>query len=310
VELELVKYQALGNDFLVVLDPAGVLEPGARLAAALCDRHRGIGADGLVHLRPVGGGSPPPAEPGCGLWMQLRNADGGVAETSGNGLRCAALAAIDARLCEGPVVTLLTVAGPARAEVLGQAEDAGVEVRVDMGPVVVGSEQPASSFLRGEVAAATLRGLRARQVQVGNPHLVVYDLAESGVDEDGGLLERLGPMLERAVPGGVNVELVTASSERGELSMQVWERGVGPTLACGSGSVAAAAAARATGLVGGTVRVVNPGGVLAVELSGGRLRPSARLSGPARRVARCVVELDDLEGLDDGALRAGAEATA
>ncbi len=302
MELKLVKYQALGNDFLVLLDPGSSLAPSARLAAALCDRRRGLGADGLLHLRLAGGvqqaGAAPPGS-GHALRMDLRNADGGVAETSGNGLRCAALAALDAHLCDGPVVEVLTVAGPVRAEVLGRVGDGRAEIRVEMGEVVVGSAQPATSFVPGGEAAVELRGLSARRVDVGNPHLVVYDVAEAAVDTRGGaLLATLGPLLERAIPGGVNVELLAASGGRDALVMQVWERGAGPTLACGSGSVAVAAAARAAGLVDGSVEVSNPGGILLVELSGELRRPSAALSGPARRVATCVVQLDDLEGFD------------
>lgn len=274
VKVALAKYHGLGNDFLVLFDAERSLPFTAALAAALCERHRGVGADGLLRISS--------AHHGAAFAMELRNADGGVAETSGNGLRCAVLAAVHAGLVPAGQVLVETLAGTARATVgvgVDGAVPAEAEVRVEMGTVRVGDE-----------VASPLQGRRARLVDVGNPHLVLVGDSLTGVD-----LATTGPALEASRPGGVNVELIAAGVERDSLDLAVWERGAGLTQACGSGSCAAAAAARAWGIVGDRVAVRNPGGTLVVELSGADpLQPSAALSGPARRVAQVLVEVDDL----------------
>jgi diaminopimelate epimerase len=127
-------------------------------------------------------------------------------------------------------------------------------------------------------------GTRARAVDVGNPHLVLL-----GEELDDVEVALLGPELERGAEGGVNVEFIAITPGTTEVMLRVWERGVGETLACGTGSVAAAAAARDWGLVGSTVRVHNPGGALEVIL-GRREAEAARLAGPVRKVADLVVD--------------------
>jgi diaminopimelate epimerase len=323
VQLELVKYHGLGNDFLVLAvrdagvrgaghpaDACGGMAPIAdgSLARALCDRHYGIGADGLLVVRALGPGR---------VAMELFNADGGVAETSGNGLRCAALAAVEEHLVDGPEMDVETLAGTVHAAVAPGPDPGGADVRVEMGIVEVGPElgldelpEPDPSRwpdLRGGTGAgswgsvlASLAGRRARRVAVGNPHLVLYadPGARSAPTPPGhGVVARIdevGPALEAGVEGGVNVELVEVQAQDASLGLEVWERGVGVTLACGSGSCAAAAAARAAGLVGDVVEVANPGGTLVVELSGDPVAASAVLAGPARRVGRILLDSDEL----------------
>ncbi|HLI15063.1 MAG TPA: diaminopimelate epimerase [Acidimicrobiales bacterium] len=267
--LALEKYEALGNDFLVVVDLARAFASDGRLAAALCDRHAGVGADGLIWLRPG-------ASPGA-VRMELRNADGSRAETSGNGLRCAALAAARAGLVDGAAFSIDTDAGAHAVRLESAAGAAGV-VAVDMGPLEVAEE-----------ACPPLRGHRSFRVDAGNPHLVIL-----GPIPDEGTVAALGARLEAATPGGVNVEFVVPHG-RGELELVVWERGAGLTRACGSGSCAAAGAARLAGVTGDRVVVHNPGGPLTVELSGtDPARPRARLVGPARHVAGVTVDLEEL----------------
>jgi len=227
--MRLRKYHGLGNDFLILLDADGARPVDAALARAVCDRHRGVGADGLIRL----------TREGAGPRMELRNADGGRAETSGNGLRCAARAVHDAGWEPGPRFTITTDAGPRRVTLLDDGH-----VTVEMGPVTVVGER----------------------VDVGNPHRVVL------VDD-----------LATAVPPDrldVNVELVVPGPGPDEITLRVFERGVGETLACGSGACAAAAVAHAKGLVGSRVTVHQPGGDATVELDGG----AATLTGPARFV--------------------------
>lgn len=259
--IDLDKYEALGNDFLVLVDHEGGPAPSAALASALCDRRRGIGADGLIRLT----GGP------AAFAMELWNADGSTAETSGNGLRCAALAAYRESGSTAPLIT--TAAAASHCTVKPEAGGGRAEVRVEMGEVRV-AEVP-----------SPLASRRAFAVDIGNPHLVL-------VGERGDVtIEGVGPGLERAVEGGQNVELVSVLG-RAALDLEVYERGAGITEACGSGSAAAAAATHAVGLTEAVVVVRNPGGDLTVELSGSP--PSAALSGPARHVAAVVVELEEV----------------
>jgi diaminopimelate epimerase len=140
-----------------------------------------------------------------------------------------------------------------------------------MGPARLGPDEPQE-----------VDGRRARTVDVGNPHLVLLGPDAAGVD----VAER-GPKLQASFAGGINVEWVTVVRDReGDLlDLRVWERGVGETLACGTGSVAAAAAARSWDVVGpGTVRVRNPGGVLEVDVGDGE-HTTTHLAGPVRKVA-------------------------
>jgi diaminopimelate epimerase len=263
--LLLTKYEAIGNDFLVVFDGACSLAITPDFVAQLCDRHRGIGADGVIQLRPISNG----------LAMVLQNADGSPAETSGNGLRCAALAAFDAGVATGRSIVITTVVGPRRAELISR-DGAYGELNVEMGQVSV--QRTASPI-------ADKEGFRA---DVGNPHLVLLGDRSDDVD-----LEVLGPELEQAWPGGQNIEVISVSGTD-ELDLVVFERGAGMTEACGTGSCAAAAAARLAGVVGDVVTVHNPGGSLIVELGPAKQRAAAvRLSGPARRVAEVNVSLED-----------------
>jgi diaminopimelate epimerase len=143
---------------------------------------------------------------------------------------------------------------------------------VDMGPVTLGPDQPQEFDDR-----------RVRTVEVGNPHIVLLGPDTASVD-----VAELGPKLQAAFAGGINVEWITPAADGdGELlEFRVWERGVGETLACGTGSVAAAAAARSWGAVGseGGVRVRNPGGILEVLLGADADAP-AFLAGPVRKIA-------------------------
>ncbi|MGA9078199.1 MAG: diaminopimelate epimerase [Acidimicrobiales bacterium] len=266
--LELAKYEALGNDFLIVVDWAGAGRFDAELAASLCERHRGVGADGLIRLSaPARGGT---------LRMELRNADGTPAETSGNGLRCAVVCARDAGLVAAGRLVVETEAGDAPVALDAPENDGPVTVHVGMGTVRV-----------DPLATSPVKERRAYRVDAGNPHLVLL-----GADLDGVDLGVVGPELERAVSGGQNVELAACRKGSDEIGLVVWERGAGLTLACGSGSAAAAAAAHSVGLVGENVVVHNPGGDLAVELVAADGGVEATLVGTARRVARLVVDIE------------------
>ena len=259
--MQLSKHHGAGNDFLVVTDPEGRVDVGADLARALCDRRFGVGADGVLHLLP--------GRDGAAVAMELFNADGSRAEMSGNGIRCLAQAAVDAGMVTPPSFTVATDAGPRDVEYRAGAQDGTARVSVDMGVPALGPDQPQHFADR-----------RARTVDMGNPHLVLLgpDLAAVDVVE-------VGQGIQTAFPAGVNVEFVAVTPGTDEITLRVYERGVGETLACGTGSCAAAAAAHAWGLVGTRVTVVNPGGPLEVTLDG-----RVRLEGPTWRVADLSVD--------------------
>ncbi len=274
--MPVTKYHGLGNDFLVALDPA--VEPDAGLARRACDRHRGVGADGLIVGRTLAPGGD------ALLSFRLFNADGSEAEMSGNGMRCLAHAALDAGLVEvGSAFGVVTPAG--RREVViqrggvdGNGPDrAGLEgaraeiwATVEMGSVKVRGDADRCNVGHGQLL-----------VDVGNPHLVVAGTDPATVDVAG-----LGAQLEATDPAGLNVEFVALGPGADELTMRVWERGVGETEACGTGSCAAAVAFHHWGRVGAAVTVHQPGGAVAVEIAADE---SVRLTGPSVRVARCTL---------------------
>jgi diaminopimelate epimerase len=266
--LHLTKHHGAGNDFLVLVDIDTVCPLDPSLVSALCDRRFGVGADGVIRI--LAGGD------GADLAMELRNADGQEAEMSGNGMRCLAQAAVDAGLVHPPTFTVSTLAG-IRTVDYHPGEAAGAAVAsVDMGVATLGPDQPQQFADR-----------RARQVDVGNPHLVLLGPDPKDVD-----VAELGPRLQGVHPGGINVEFISIGPGPDAISLRVWERGVGETQACGTGSVAAAAAARSWGLVGETVSVHNPGGPLEVTLGA----EGNRLSGPVRKVAEVTVDVPIILG--------------
>ncbi|HEX7166055.1 MAG TPA: diaminopimelate epimerase [Acidimicrobiales bacterium] len=245
--LTLTKHHGLGNDFLVLLDPPDDLDTAA-LARAVCDRHRGVGGDGLLVARRGG------VE--ADVTMALHNADGGVAEMSGNGIRCLAQAVVDAGWQRAGTFRIATAGGLRTVDVTEETAPGLRQVTVEMGVAKVREIEGGPTAM-------------AAEVDMGNPHLV---LLADATDLD---VEALG----REHPD-VNVELVTPVDDG--LVLKVHERGVGLTEACGTGSCAAAAAARRWGLVGDHVVVHNPGGDLAVDLHGDEVK----LTGPAQFVAR------------------------
>ena len=258
------KHEGAGNDFLVVLDRDDSIRLSVAQVRLLADRRRGVGADGIILVGP--------GRDGCDLSMHLVNADGSDAEMSGNGIRCLAQAAVDAGWVRPPRFTVATAAGTRTVEYAVGPADGWASARVDMGPARLGPDQ-----------AQEFDDRRARTVDVGNPHLVLLGPDTAGVE-----VAELGPKLQAAFPGGINVEWITVltDGDGDYLDFRVWERGAGETLACGTGSVAAAAAARSWHAVDGdgAVRVRNPGGMLEVTL-GADERATTYLAGPVRRVA-------------------------
>jgi diaminopimelate epimerase len=269
---DFVKYQALGNDYIVV-DPNRVqFLPTAESVRLLCDRHFGIGGDGVL-LGPVAR-----AGPGPRVDLRIFNSDGSECEKSGNGIRMFALYVAEHYL-DDQEFTVHTSAGDSRVEICDAAR--GV-VRVEMGvPSFDASNVPVSGLSGPAIAwPLTLEGrsLTVTSVNVGNPHTVV-PLEEISA----ALAHELGPKISRhpRFPDGSNVQLLRVI-DRATIQLEIWERGAGYTLASGSSSCAAASAARALDLVDDRVRVLMPGGELQIALAGDG---AVTMTGAAEQVA-------------------------
>ncbi len=279
--LLLSKYQATGNDFLVAVATPGAAPLSAREAVALCDRHRGVGADGVITL----GVAPAGSDADC--TFALRNADGGVAEMSGNGMRCLAAVAARRGLGSARALRVLTPAGRRDVMLTRGPDGCVVAADVDMGsatfvPAAIPFEAADAHDVLAAVDGARYHG---DAVGMGNPHLVLQ------VDDvDAVAVEQHGPVLEHDArfPQRTNVEWV-AVRDRSYAAMRVWERGVGETLSCGTGACAAAAALRHRNLVDADVTMRVPGGELAIELG-----DTIHLGGPVQHVFDVEIERERL----------------
>ncbi|MEX0800085.1 MAG: diaminopimelate epimerase [Dehalococcoidia bacterium] len=271
--MKFVKMQGTGNDFLFV-EPVGGERDWGSLARAMCDRYFGAGADGLMLVLP---------SKAADVRMRLFNADGSEAEVSGNGVRCLVKYVIERGLAlpkDGRIVVEAT-SGPLVAEVTG---DRRVEsVRLSMGaprfePKDVPVETDAPSPVVDMPLQAAGRSLAVTCLSMGNPHAVLF--VDGPVEEYP--LQDVGPAVEShpAFPARVNFGVARVVSP-GRMDVRVWERGVGETLACGSGCCAAMVAAHLHGRVGDKVDIKQPGGSLVVEWDG---TGDVYLSGPAEFV--------------------------
>jgi diaminopimelate epimerase len=257
--MRFTKMHGVGNDFIILApeEVAGRDLPG--LARQVCDRHFGVGADGIL--------IPAPSEV-ADLKMVYLNSDGSPSDMCGNGIRCLARYAKDRGLVEGAALTLEAGAGVKKVVLSGDGSS-----RVDMGAPGFGSE-------------VELHGFRFLRVSMGNPHAVAFLGSEGEVEALD--LKEIGPPVESdpLFPQKTNVEFVYVRGEN-EVRMRIWERGAGETLASGSGSCAAAVAAVRLGLVRSPVRVRLDGGLVAVEWAGEG--ESVYMTGPAEYV--CEGEL-------------------
>lgn len=250
-----------GNLF-VMLDgfDEGEIHDPAGIAVELCAGSELPRPDGLVLLLP--------SSRGADCAMQIYNRDGSRPEACGNGLRCAAKLAVDRGRVRGDAFTIETDSGIRNVRVIREMGRVAA-ARVEMGPARILATDERIPVGESSVTASI--------VDVGNPHcvLVVEDESEAPVAE-------LGPALERhpRFPAGTNVEFLALRG--GTWRLRVWERGVGETLACGSGACAAAAVLRAKGLARLPVSLALPGGTLEVHLAGSG---TLELSGPVVELA-------------------------
>ena len=261
--MRFTKMEGLGNDYIYLNGLGGLPENLPALARSLSDRHFGVGADGLICIKSGRRGD---------FTMEMYNADGSRGAMCGNGIRCVGKYVYDKGLTRKTCLTIDTDAGPRELE-LQVRGGAVAEVTVDMGE--------AGLLPPMELEAAGERVIMC-PVWMGNPHGVIFCEDPEQVD-----LERLGPLLEihPAFPERVNVEF--AGAEEDGLTVRVWERGSGATLACGTGACAAFAAARRAGLCGQRAKIRLPGGILEVEERNGDLF----MTGPARTVFEGEIEL-------------------
>ncbi|TMK82620.1 MAG: diaminopimelate epimerase [Actinobacteria bacterium] len=253
--MQFVKAHGAGNDFVLLEDLDDALRPNPAFVAAVCDRHFGVGADGLIRIVRA---------PDADFFMDYYNADGEVAEMCGNGIRCLAKYVADRGLWAGDELRVDTRDGVKRITVEHDGSGSVVRARVDMGAPILergqipmtGTGDPLHEQL---VVAAT--PLEAACVSMGNPHAVVFveDLAAVP-------FETLGPALEtnETFPAKTNAEFAQVLNDH-EVRMRVWERGVGETMACGTGACAVAVVANLRGYTGRTVAIHVPGGTLYIE---------------------------------------------
>jgi diaminopimelate epimerase len=272
--MRFVKMHGSGNDF-VLLRAQGDEQHWSRLAQAMCDRHYGIGADGLILVL---------SSSRADVGMRMFNPDGSEAEMCGNGLRCVVKYAVDEGLVRprGGELSVETATGVLSAQVFGE-EGAVERVRVSMGvprfapqeiPVLVEGEPPLKDLpldIEGQRLVVTC-------LSMGNPHAVHF--VERPVAEFP--LESIGPKVEHhpLFPQRVNFEVARVLG-RERIEARVWERGAGATLACGSGACATMVAAHLHGLAGKRVDITLPGGTLTIEWDG---VGECYLAGPAELV--------------------------
>jgi diaminopimelate epimerase len=257
----LAKHHGLGNDFLVLHDPPAVDLPA--LARKVCDRRRGVGADGLLIVEDAAG---------YDARMTLYNADGSRAEMSGNGIRCFAQSVARRRKSLAPL-RILTDAGERVVEMWATSDPDTLDASVSMGAI-------APLPVPGNWHALELDpGRPVLHLSLGNPHSVVatHDVHAVDLAEAGGLVPH------------VNLELIHAGPEPHAITMRVHERGAGITEACGTGATAAAYAAAQWGLVAPDTREIT------VHMDGGdakvRLGDELTLIGPTTYIATATVEV-------------------
>jgi diaminopimelate epimerase len=281
-ELAFAKYHALGNDYLVI-DPAGLSgELAARQIERICERHYGLGADGIL-LGPYDDAE-------CAFRLRLFNPDGGEFEKSGNGLRIFSRYLWDRGLVGTEPFTICTPGGA----VTSRVHKGGRSVTVEMGTVSFDSRAipvrgPARQVL-DETLELGERTLRYCAATIGNPHCVI--LCEGATARDA---QELGPLIETDArfPNRTNVQFMTVR-DRGNIQIEIWERGAGYTLASGSSSCAAAAVAHRLGLCDPQITVHMPGGAIDISIGADY---AVTMTGSVTKICDGVLSLEVFDGL-------------
>lgn len=277
--LRVWKYHGTGNDFVMLEDLDDERPLTAQLVAALCDRHLGVGADGVIRV--TRGRSPDEA-----FFMDYRNADGSLAEMCGNGIRCLGKLVYEHGHTSATEL-LIGSRGGAKSLALSVTHGVVGSITVGMGkPVFERSRIPMAGPAEETFLAQPFefdgRSLTSSAVSMGNPHLVLFvEEDPAGID-----VRVIGPGIEHdpRFPEGTNVEFAEVRPEG--IRARVWERGSGETMACGTGACAVVVAANEAGLVPARAHVRFPGGELGVE----RTDDDVLLTGPAERVFEAAID--------------------
>ncbi|WP_127534141.1 diaminopimelate epimerase [Paenibacillus kobensis] len=254
--MEFTKMHGLGNDFIVVAGEQQLPDNVSQLAIDLCNRFFGIGADGLVYILP---------SEKADFMMRIINSDGSEAEQCGNAIRCVSKYVYDNSMIDRTDITIETIGAGVQPVQLTLKDGQVAAVRVDMGqPILNGLQVPTtidSDRIVGHPIEVDGRTFTFTAVSMGNPHCVIY--VDDAVNFDLGVW---GPKLEThpLFPRKTNVEFVTVNS-RSQTDMRVWERGAGPTLACGTGACATVVSSVLNGLTDRTATVSLKGGDLHIE---------------------------------------------
>jgi len=292
-QIRFSKMEGLGNDFIVMDDRNGSIDAGisySALSKILCDRHFGIGGDGIILVNP---------SKDHDIRFVIYNSDGSRADMCGNGMRCFAKYLYEKKIIDNKQIRVQTDAGTVVPEVVADASGRVTSVRVDMGPPVLPcrdvpfiSDKNTAIDEPVDMADGTTVTLTA--VGMGNPHAVVFveDLSEVDVAGQGRAIE-----IHPRFPAKTNVEFIQVIDDQ-TLKMKVWERGAGMTLACGTGACAALTAAHVTGRTGNRATVMLDGGDLSIfwDKTTGHLFKT----GPARLVFEGVIQVRSAGGSHTG----------
>jgi diaminopimelate epimerase len=254
--MEFTKMHGLGNDFIVVAGEQRLPDDVAELAIKHCNRFFGIGADGLVYILP---------SDKADFKMRIINSDGSEAEQCGNAIRCVAKYVYDNGLTSKTELTIETLGAGVQPVQLKTSEGKVALVTVDMGqPILNGLDVPTTidaNPVIGHTVSVDGRDFAFTAVSMGNPHCVIYVEDAAGFD-----LATWGPKLEKhpLFPRKINVEFATVNS-RSQVDMRVWERGAGPTLACGTGACATLVSSVLNGLTDRQATISLAGGDLSID---------------------------------------------
>jgi diaminopimelate epimerase len=263
----------LGNDFIVVAGETSLPANASELAVSLCDRNFGIGADGLVYILP---------SQKADFMMRIMNSDGSEAEQCGNAIRCVSKYVYDHKFIDRKDISIETIGAGVQPVTL-QIQDGKVQaVKVNMGkPILDGLQVPTTIDQRQVVQhPIEVNGhtFHFTAVSMGNPHCVIY--VDNAVQFD---LQTWGPVLEKhpMFPKKINVEFATVKN-RNHVDMRVWERGAGPTLACGTGACATLVSSVINGYTDRSATISLKGGDLFIEWS--EADQVIYMTGPAAEV--------------------------
>lgn len=255
-EIKFEKWQGLGNDFIILNEEKATSE----LAKLMCDRNFGVGADGLFS---------PVKTDDTDIGWDFYNSDGSIAQMCGNGIRCFAKFAYTHKLVNKNKFSVKTLAGTIIPEILSDGR-----VRVDMGkPILEAQKIPVNTQTPQDFI---IEGFSASAISMGNPHCIIFTEHDSAA-----LAREYGPKIEphKLFPQKTNVEFVKIKN-RTRMQLDVYERGCGITLACGTGACAATVAGILKDLLDDTVTVELPGGELTIEYKG----ENVYMTGPAKKV--------------------------